>query len=215
VRVLWTQRAVKFLDLTIKNIDGKKNCADLGTKSHPAAEHRRLCEMNYLMNEEDVIRPPTAEVNAVSAVGGTAVRSALVALLMALLGEQSEAHDDRVALRGKVAFGLVDITQELDVYTIRVSTFNLWLITLGLLVIILMLAGMIVLGWKILRELRAGTGATPSVAAEVLPRKPAGAREPDLESRTVMCQSPATYKWWWAKPEFRALHARDHGCWAD
>ena len=167
------------------------------------------------MSEEDVTRPPTAEVNAVSTVGGSAVRNALLTLLAALLSEQSEAHDDRVALRSTVVFGLVDVTQELDVYTIRVSAFNFWLIAAGLLVIILMLACMIVLAWKILRALRAGSGAAPSVAAEVPPRRPAGSREGDIESRTVMCQSPATYKWWWAKPEFRALHGRDHGCWTD
>jgi hypothetical protein len=151
VHVLWAQRAVNFLNLTIKKIDGRKNCAALGTKSHPAEEHKILCEMNYLMSEEDIMRPPIAEVNAVSAVGGTSVRNALIALLTALLAEHSEAHEDRVALRSTVAFGLVDVTQELDVYTI--STFNFWLLAAGLLVIMLMLACMIVLGWKILREL--------------------------------------------------------------
>ena len=76
VRVWWTQRAVKFLNLTIKKIDGKKNCADLGTKSHSAGEHKRLCEMNYWMSEEDVRRPPTAEVNAVTPSGGASIRTA-------------------------------------------------------------------------------------------------------------------------------------------
>ena len=177
------------------------------------------------MSEEDIMRPPIAEVNAISAVGRTSVRNALIALLTALLAEHSEAHDDRVALRSTVAIGIVDVIQERDVYTLRVSTFNVWLIAVGLLVVILMLARMIVLGWKILRELRACAGATPSVMPEVQPRRPAESheperrriesREPDLESQTVMCQSPATYKWWWAKPEFRALHTRDHGCWTD
>jgi len=40
------------------------------------------------MSEEDVSRPPTAEVNAVTASGGTSVRTALIALLTALIAEQ-------------------------------------------------------------------------------------------------------------------------------
>jgi hypothetical protein len=207
VRVLWMQRAVKFLNLTIKKIDVKKNCADLGTKSHTAGEHRRLCEMNYLMSEENVKRLPIAEVNTVGAVGGTSVRSALIALLAALIAEHSEAHEHRVALKSAVAFDLVDATQQSDVLTMRISTFNFWLIAVELLVIILMLACMILLGWKILRELQAVAAATPSVLSEHERRR--------TESRTVMCQSPATYKWWCTRPEFRALHARDHGCWID
>ena len=68
----------------------------------------------------------------------------------------------------------------------------------------------IILGWKILREVRALTRAMPMAGRG--PPEPRF-REQDCESRTVMCQSPATYKWWWNKPEFRALAPRDHGCW--
>jgi len=109
--------------LTIKKIDGKKNCADLGTKSHTAGEPRRLCEMNYLMSEENIKRPPIAEVNTVGAVGGTSVRSALIALLAALIAGHSEPREHRVALKSAVAFDLVDATQQSDVLTMRISTF--------------------------------------------------------------------------------------------
>ena len=32
------------------------------------------------------------------------------------------------------------------------------------------------------------------------------------QGRSVACQSQATYKWWWTKPEFRALPAESSGC---
>jgi hypothetical protein len=203
VRVLWTRRAVKFLNLTIRKIDGKKNCADVGTKSHSAGEHKRLCEMNYLMSEEDVKRPPTAEVNAVTASGRSSVKTALIALLTALIAEQSRAQEDCLVTRSSIASDLVDTSREFSMRTIRDFTFEFWLIALGLLIVIVLLACLIALGWKILHELRALARAMPK------------AREPNCDSRTVLCQSQATYQWWQNKPEFRALPPRSHGCWTD
>ena len=43
------------------------------------------------------------------------------------------------------------------------------------------------------------------------------ARKPQMIEpmlRDVQTQSQATYKWWWQKPEFRALQDGLHGCWA-
>jgi hypothetical protein len=36
-----------------------------------------------------------------------------------------------------------------------------------------------------------------------------------IRTRNMATQSQATYKWWWAKSEFRALHERQHGAWED
>ena len=168
--------------------------------------------MNYLMSEEDVRRPPTAEVNVVTASGGASIRTALIALLTALIAEQSKAQEDRLVPRSSIASDLADTSREPSMHTIHVSTFNFWLIAIGLLIVVLLLVCLIALGWKILREVRALTRAMPTAGRG--PPEPRF-REQDCESRRVMCQSPATYKLWWNKPEFRALAPRDHGWWTD
>ena len=155
------------------------------------------------MSEEDVRRPPIAEVNAVTASGGASVRTALIALLTALIADQSRAQVDCLVPRSSMASNLVDTSREFSLRTIRDSTFEFWLIALGLLIVILLLVCLIILGWKILRELRALARAMPK------------AREQNCDSRTVLCQSQATYQWWQSKPEFRALPPRSHGCWTD
>ena len=33
--------------------------------------------------------------------------------------------------------------------------------------------------------------------------------------RTVLTQSPATYKWWWAQERFAPLGDREHGAWIE
>ena len=144
--------------------------------------------------------------------GGTSVRTALIALLTALIAEQSKAQEDCVALRSTVASDLVDTSRELDMYTIHVSTFNFWLIAVGLLIVILLLVCVVVLGWEILHELRAATRAMPKARRE--PPEPRF-REQNCDSRAVLCRSQTTYRWWRSKPEFRALAPRDRGCWTD
>ena len=35
------------------------------------------------------------------------------------------------------------------------------------------------------------------------------------DQRTVLTQSPATYKWWWAQARFAPLEDREHGAWIE
>ena len=92
--------------------------------------------MNYLMSEEAFRRPPTAEVNALTASGGASIRTALIALLTALIAEQSEAQEDCLVPRSSIASDLVDTSRELGMHTIHVSTFEFWMISTGLLIVI-------------------------------------------------------------------------------
>ncbi len=36
-----------------------------------------------------------------------------------------------------------------------------------------------------------------------------------VRRRTVLVQGPSTYKFWWKKPEFRALAVQEHGAWPE
>ena len=49
------------------------------------------------------------------------------------------------------------------------------------------------------------------------PRPPKRARTPDSKgTRTVLCQAPTTYKYWYAQPRFEALHSTNaHGAWVE
>ena len=94
-----------------------------------------------------------------------------------------------------------------------------WGDVIALLIILVVLIVVIAIGsisvrsgWKIARWTESlpspppasvgATSQTPTLAATVV-------------TKNMMTQSPTTYKWWWAKSEFRVLHDRQHGGWQD
>eukprot|EP00974_Lingulodinium_polyedra_P034847 3348602-Lingulodinium_polyedra.AAC.1 len=61
VRLLWSQQAVLHLGLRIRKIDGAKNRADLGTKSHAASGHVRLRALCNLFSQEETPAQPALQ----------------------------------------------------------------------------------------------------------------------------------------------------------
>ena len=62
-RALWTQQAAKQLGLKITKLEGKQNCADLGTKSHTSDEHERLMKLAGLVHAEGLDAPTVDVLN--------------------------------------------------------------------------------------------------------------------------------------------------------
>ena len=62
-------------------------------------------------------------------------------------------------------------------------------------------------------------GKTTSLQMTVPQQALAPAMQPPssivIRTRNMATQSQATYKRWWAKSEFRALHEQQHGAWED
>jgi len=122
---------------------------------------------------------------------------------MASFGELSVV-DPSVAAE---AFGLVEISEEVDHYSIRISKFNLRVMAVLIITIIVLFLSTIYLLLRLCRSGAEQQQPPPTAAAAAVPQVGAKAL------RTMACQSPATYKWWWSKPEFRALSDREHGAW--
>eukprot|EP00973_Karenia_brevis_P067748 9425452-Karenia_brevis.AAC.1 len=70
-RSLWTQYAVKDLNLHVTKVLGTVNPADLGTKCHTASEHTRLMKLSDLVLNVPSAEVAEADVHVVSGGGVT------------------------------------------------------------------------------------------------------------------------------------------------
>jgi len=205
LRTLWVQDLVKYEHLRIVKCKGLCNKADIGTKVHPVARFRELCEFCGLRRTAEV-QTNTNVINGmvgaatVNGVIGAAsrhcnmdvsvIQQALATLLVALGVQGSTAQ--KTVISEEVAG--IACTDGFCTVTVKLTDF------IGFVLAILLVIAVCIF---IMRK-------TSTPRTSPLPEEVRGT-PPPVQRFNVMCQSMVTYKRKWAKPEFRCLPEGAHG----
>ena len=223
VRALWIQQERTVNNLKVTKVAGERNVADLGTKAHPRTRFEQLRDMASIVDCSRIDDYKLVEVSHISQephyfdytearqrghAGNSVARAAqlMVAATAILAGTGVAASP--VAENAMVTLA----TRELFRTEVAVHSGGLivdlgWLTVLIMMVTVTTLLAQFWQWWHGTLMIPTGRAKTRTTGEEM--SSGAGLQ------RTVVVQSQATYRWWKAKPESRALREREHGCWVD
>ena len=215
VKTLWFQefaQGKRDERVNVVSVDTNSNCADVGTKPHTEEKLLKLLRLvGCVKTSSEGLKEVTQElldkdfegtlsVGSVTSAAARRLLCGLMAFAAATGAASTKAvdfyNDDEsgvLALRNK---RLRDMSWE-DIFVVMMITF-------AVIGFVNTVVGMIKMCVTMKR-----------CYDRCCKRryKEEGADSPPARGTDKCTQSPATYKWWWAKPEFRALGTREHGCW--